>query len=72
MLTPDGAKVVEFNCRFGDPETEALLPLMTSGLLEPLRAVANGDSIAGAPTASSGARARRSPPSSRRPGIPAQ
>ena len=49
MLTPEGPKVVEFNCRFGDPETEALLPLMASGLLEPLRAVANGDSIAGAP-----------------------
>lgn len=49
MLTNDGPKVVEFNCRFGDPETEALLPLMASGLLEPLRAVANGDSIAGAP-----------------------
>jgi phosphoribosylamine--glycine ligase len=42
--------VVEFNCRFGDPETEALLPLMTSGLLEPLRAVAVGDSIAAAPS----------------------
>ena len=49
MLTRDGPKVVEFNCRFGDPETETLLPLMASGLLEPLRAVANGDSIAGAP-----------------------
>ena len=49
MLTNDGPKVVEFNCRFGDPETEALLPLMASGLLEPMRAVANGDSIAGAP-----------------------
>jgi phosphoribosylamine--glycine ligase len=48
MLTRDGPKVVEFNCRFGDPETEALLPLMASGLLEPMRAVANGDSIAGA------------------------
>ena len=50
MLTRDGPKVVEFNCRFGDPETEALLPLMTSGLLEPLRAVAVGDSIAAAPS----------------------
>lgn len=49
MLTRDGPKVVEFNCRFGDPETEAILPLMASGLLEPLRAIANGDSIAGAP-----------------------
>jgi phosphoribosylamine--glycine ligase len=49
MLTRDGQKVVEFNCRFGDPETEAILPLMASGLLEPMRAIANGDSISGAP-----------------------
>jgi phosphoribosylamine--glycine ligase len=49
MLTPDGPKVVEFNCRFGDPETEAILPLMASGLIEPMRAIANGDSLAGAP-----------------------
>lgn len=49
MLTRDGQKVVEFNCRFGDPETEAILPMMASGLLEPMRAIANGDSIAGAP-----------------------
>ncbi|MBI1808632.1 MAG: phosphoribosylamine--glycine ligase, partial [Gemmatimonadetes bacterium] len=48
MLTREGPKVVEFNCRFGDPETEALLPLMASSLLEPMRAVANGDSLAGA------------------------
>ncbi len=41
--------MVEFNCRFGDPETEAILPLMASGLIEPMRAIANGDSIAGAP-----------------------
>jgi phosphoribosylamine--glycine ligase len=49
MLTPDGPKVVEFNCRFGDPETEALLPLMASSLLEPMRAIADGDTLAGAP-----------------------
>jgi phosphoribosylamine--glycine ligase len=48
MLTPDGPKVVEFNCRFGDPETEALLPLMSSSLLEPMRAIANGESLVGA------------------------
>lgn len=48
MLTPDGPKVVEFNCRFGDPETEVILPMLASGLLEPMRAIANGDSIAGA------------------------
>ncbi len=49
MLTPDGPKVVEFNCRFGDPETEVVLPLMTSSLLEPMRAIAAGGSLAGAP-----------------------
>lgn len=47
MLTPDGPKVVEFNCRFGDPETEVVLPLMQSSLLEPMRAIARGDSLAG-------------------------
>jgi phosphoribosylamine--glycine ligase len=49
MLTPAGPKVVEFNCRFGDPETEAILPLLDSSLLEPMRAIAAGDSLAGAP-----------------------
>jgi phosphoribosylamine--glycine ligase len=49
MLTSDGQKVVEFNCRFGDPETEAILPLMRSTLLQPILAVARGGSLAGAP-----------------------
>jgi phosphoribosylamine--glycine ligase len=48
MLTPEGPKVVEFNARFGDPETQALLPLLESSLLEPLLAVARGGSVAGA------------------------
>ena len=48
MLTKDGPKVVEFNCRFGDPETEAILPLLDSSLLEPMLAIARGQSIAGA------------------------
>ncbi len=46
MLTQDGPKVVEFNCRFGDPETQALMPLMDSSLLELVAAVAGGGSLA--------------------------
>jgi phosphoribosylamine---glycine ligase len=46
MLTEEGPKVVEFNCRFGDPETEALLPLMDSSLLELLAAVGARGSLA--------------------------
>ena len=45
MITDDGPKVVEFNCRFGDPETEALMPLMDSSLLELIAAVAGGGSL---------------------------
>ena len=45
MLTDDGPRVIEFNCRFGDPETEAILPLMKSSLLELLHRIAIGDSI---------------------------
>lgn len=45
MLTATGPTVVEFNCRFGDPETEAILPLMTSSLLEPVITIAEGASL---------------------------
>jgi len=48
MLTAEGPKVVEFNCRFGDPETQALIPLLGSSLLEPVRAIAEGDTLNGA------------------------
>ena len=45
MLTAAGPRVVEFNCRFGDPETETILPLMESSLLDLLVAVARGDGL---------------------------
>jgi phosphoribosylamine--glycine ligase len=42
MITPDGPRVIEFNCRFGDPEAEVLLPRLESDLLEIMLAVAHG------------------------------
>ena len=42
MLTPDGPKVIEYNCRFGDPETQVVLPLLESDLLAIMRATTDG------------------------------
>jgi phosphoribosylamine---glycine ligase len=47
MLTEDGPQVIEFNARFGDPETQVVLPMLQSSLLEPMLAVARGESIRG-------------------------
>ena len=42
MITPDGPKVIEYNCRFGDPETQVVLPLLKSDLLTIMQATTNG------------------------------
>lgn len=42
MLTPSGPKVVEYNCRFGDPETQVVLPLLESDLLTIMKATTEG------------------------------
>ena len=42
MLTPQGPKIVEFNVRFGDPETQVVLPRLESDLVDVMVAVAEG------------------------------
>ncbi len=42
MITENGPKVIEYNCRFGDPETQVVLPLLESDLLTVMKATANG------------------------------
>jgi len=53
MLTDDGPQVLEFNCRFGDPETQVVLPLIDEDFGERLAAIAHGDGV-GAPIQWSG------------------
>ncbi len=43
MITPKGPKVIEYNCRFGDPETQVVLPLLESDLLDIMIAVSDGN-----------------------------
>jgi phosphoribosylamine---glycine ligase len=47
MLTKSGPMVIEFNARFGDPETQVVLPMLRSSLLDPMLAIARGESIEG-------------------------
>ena len=53
MLTPEGPKVIEYNCRFGDPETQVVLPLLEGSLLDIMLAVAKG-TLADTPVTFSG------------------
>jgi phosphoribosylamine---glycine ligase len=55
MLTERGPQVIEFNCRFGDPETQSLLPRLGGGLLDLLSAAVAGELEGVAPPAADGA-----------------
>jgi phosphoribosylamine--glycine ligase len=47
VLTTSGPKVLEFNCRLGDPEAQVVLPLTRADLVEPMASIARGESLSG-------------------------
>ncbi len=53
MLTNDGPKVVEYNCRFGDPETQAVLPALSGNVSELMQTIARGGKVPAASLATS-------------------
>jgi phosphoribosylamine---glycine ligase len=55
MITDDGPRVLEFNCRFGDPETQAIMPRLEADLLELLHGAATGSLSGAADTGATGA-----------------
>ena len=68
MMTADGPKVLEFNARFGDPETQVVLPRVEGDLLELLLAATIGDLSGAAPSLSDGRGGDRRPGRPRLPG----
>ena len=69
MKTPSGIKVIEFNCRFGDPETEVVLPRLESDIFEIFCAITDGGRVVNAPEGTDCAEGARIPSSQLMPQI---
>ena len=69
MKTPSGIKVIEFNCRFGDPETEVVLPRLESDIFEIFCAITDGGRVVNAPEGTDSAEGVKIPSSRLMPEI---